>query len=93
MGQKTSSARLALDPQSSHVLRRFAIVFSFMVLWSIAIEPRDPIKGMALMSAAAAAMDGLIAMLRKDVFNGPVLTYWDSTCAFFAVSCLVRGIA
>ena len=92
MGQKIS-ARLALDSQSSHVLRRFIIVFGFMVLWSVAIEPRDPIRGMVLMSAAAAAMDGLIAVLRKDVFNGPALTYWDSTCAFFAVNCLVRGIA
>jgi len=92
MGQKIP-ARLALDPQSSHVLRRFVIVFAFMVLWSIALEPRDPIRGMVLMSSVAAAMDGLIAMLRKDAFNAAVLTYWDSTCAFFAVNCLVRGIA
>jgi len=91
--QPKLSARLALDPQSSHVLRRFVVVLGFMVLWAVAIEPQQPIRGLLLMSAVAAAMDGLLAALRRDAFNGAVLTYWDSTCAFFAINCLMRCIA
>ena len=90
--QSKISARLGLDPQSGHVLRRFVILCAFMVLWSVAASPQHPLQGMVLMSSAAAAMDGLIAMLRKDGFNAAVLNYWDSTCAFFAINCLVRGV-
>jgi hypothetical protein len=88
-----SQARASLDPQSGHVLRRFLVLFAFMALWSVAASPQHPLQAMVLMSSAAAAMDGLIAMLRKDAFNGAVLNYWDSTCAFFAINCLVRGVA
>jgi len=83
---------LGLDPQSSHVLRRFALVLAFMTLWAIAASPQHPLEALVLMSAVAAAMDGLIALLRRDGINAAVLNYWDSTCGFFAVNCLMRGL-
>jgi hypothetical protein len=86
-------ARVSLDPQSGQVLRRFVVVSGFMLLWSVAASPQHPLQAMVLMSSVAAAMDGLIATLRKDRFNATVLNYWDSTCAFFAINCLMRGVA
>ncbi|MFI4988569.1 MAG: hypothetical protein ACHQF3_14120 [Alphaproteobacteria bacterium] len=83
---------LGLDPQSSHVLRRFALVLAFMTLWAIAVSPQHLLQMLAPMSFIAAAMDGVIAVLRKDGINAAVLNYWDSTCGFFAVNCLMRGL-
>ncbi|MGO8865650.1 MAG: hypothetical protein ACLQME_04030 [Alphaproteobacteria bacterium] len=91
--QSKFALSLGLDPQSSHVLRRFVIVLAFMLAWAIAASPQHPLEALVLMSAAVAAvMDGVIALLRRDGVNAAVLNYWDSTCGFFAVNCLMRGL-
>ncbi|MFI5024833.1 MAG: hypothetical protein ACHQRJ_24695 [Alphaproteobacteria bacterium] len=90
--QSKFALSLGLDPLSRHVLRRFVIVLAFMLLWAIAASPQHPLQALVLMSAVAAAMDGLIALLRRDGINAAVLNYWDSTCGFFAVNCLMRGL-
>jgi len=90
--QSKFALSLGLDPQSSHVLRRFLIVLAFMLLWAIVASPQHALETLVLMSAVAAAMDALIALLRRDGVNAAVLNYWDSTCGFFAVNCLMRGL-
>ena len=90
--QPRFSARRGLDPQSAHVLRRFVVLLGFMVVWSFAARPQNPLHSLMLMTSAATAIDCLIAALRRERFNAAVLNYWDSACGFFTISSLVMGV-
>ena len=83
----------ALDPQSSHALRRFGIILLFMAAWSLAARPQEPLQALTVMTSTAAALECLLAALRRERFNAPVLNHWDGACGFLAVACLVRGLA
>jgi len=90
MPPQFSSTERSLDPQSSHTLRRFAIIILFMLAWSVAARPQDPLQALMVMTSAAIAMECLLGALRRERFNAVVLNHWDSACAFFAVNCLLR---
>ena len=90
--QSSAFTRLSLDPESSLMLRRFAIALTAMVVWAVAINPQYPLRTLLLMTSVAAAVHAFIAMLRRDPFNAAALNYWDSTCGFFAINCLMRGL-
>jgi len=87
-----SSTERRLDPQSSHALRRFGIIVLFMVVWSLAARPQEPLLALTVMTSAAVAMECLLGVLRRDRFNAAVLNHWDSACAFFAINCLLHGV-
>ena len=93
MPRPYSSTERGLDPQSSHALRRFAIILMFMLAWSVAARPQDLLQALLVMTLAAVAMECLLAALRRERFNGSALNHWDSACAFLAVNCLLRGVA
>ena len=92
MPRPFSSTERGLDPQSSHALRRFGIILLFMLAWSVAARPQDPLQALLVMTSAAVAMECLFGVLRRERFNGAVLNHWDSACAFLAVNCLLRGV-
>jgi len=88
-----SSAGRSLDPYSSHTLRRFVILLAFMTLWAVLSRAPDPLQVLLPMTSVVAAMDSVIAVLRRDRFNAAVLNHWDSAIAFFGLNCLIRGLA
>ena len=48
---------------------------------------------LAMMMLVAAVTDSLLAILRRHVFNGPSLNYWDGATGFFAAHCLARALS
>ena len=84
--------RLGLDPQSRAMLRRFVFVLAVMVIWAVVVSPQYPFQALLIMTTIATAMDGFVALLRRDRFNAAVLNFWDSTCGFLAISCLACGL-
>ena len=90
--QAKNSSRLGLDPQSRGMLRRFVFVLAIMVVWAVVVSPQYPLSALLLMTTIATALDGLVALLRRDRFNAAALNFWDSTCGFLAISCLARGL-
>jgi hypothetical protein len=84
---------LGLDPASFFVLRRFAIAVPAITAWALVVNPQDPIPMLATMMLVAAVTDALLAILRRQVFNGPSLNYWDGATGFFAAHCLARALS
>lgn len=84
---------LDLDPASSLVLRRFAIAVPVITVWTVVVDPQDPLPMLAAMMLVAAVTDALLAVLRGHVFNGPSLNYWDGASGFFAAHCLARALS
>lgn len=82
-----------MDRASSLVLRRFAIAVPAIAAWAVIIAPQGPMPMLAMMMLVAALTDALLAILRRHVFNGPSLNYWDAASGFFAVHCLARALS
>jgi len=86
------SARRALDPQSSHALRRFGILVLFMLAWSAVARPQDPLHALVLMMSTATILECLFALLRRERFNAAALNHWDGACGFLAIACLAQAL-
>jgi hypothetical protein len=84
---------LDLDPVSFFVLRRFAIAVPAITAWAVVVDPQNPMPMLAMMMLVAAVTDSLLAILRRHVFNGPSLNYWDGATGFFAAHCLARALS
>jgi len=86
------TARRALDPQSSHAVRRFGILVLFMLVWSLAARPQEPLRALALMMFTATFLEFVLAALRRERFNAAVLNHWDAACGFLAIACLAWSL-
>jgi hypothetical protein len=84
------SLRFGLDGQSRLFLRRFFITLAGITFAAFALAPQPPLSSLAAMTMVAAALDSVVAVLRRDRLNAPTFNYWDGSAGFLAVSCFVR---
>jgi membrane glycosyltransferase len=87
------SAHRALDPQSSHALRRFCILVLFMLVWSLAARSQEPLHTLTLMMSAATILECLLAVLHRERFNAAALNHWDGAFGFLGIACFARALA
>ena len=76
---------LGIDPSARWVLARTALKLGLLLLFAVAQWPWGGfVQTLETLLLVAAFLDGIIALVRRERFRSPVLTYWDET-AFFLV--------
>jgi hypothetical protein len=85
--------RPGLDIASHYQIRRFRILLSLLVFWSIASQSERPLLFLATMALATAGLDVLRACLQRESFNGASLNHWDAAVAFTGVSSFALGLS
>lgn len=82
-----------IDPRARYVLARTALKLGFFLLFAAAQWPWGGFaQTLGTLLLLAAFFDGLIALVRRERFGAPVLTYWDEMAFFLVCGLALRDL-
>ena len=85
MARPISSPSSVLDPISKQSIKRFLFGLALFIAWAQVPSVRSASEALAMMAVCAAAIEGAVGLLRREVFLAESLNRWDVAVGFLGV--------
>ena len=85
MARPIVSPPAVLDPISRQSIKRFLFGLALFIAWAQVPNVRSASEALAMMAVCAAAIEGVVGLLRREVFLAESLNRWDVAVGFLGV--------